>query len=147
MRLMSGLADHSGVGAWSTATTLVAPSMFSTLRYSVFGSLYRASPDDLPSRLRFEYCWFLCERIDALPRLCGRLLDNNEFGESGHKEGSRFLELFVAYFSEFLDDALDVLPRHLARMLFSDFLNELRLRHQLGHVPSPIPNRPVTTLA
>jgi hypothetical protein len=113
----------------------------------VFGSLYRACPDDLPGGLRLEYRRFLCKRIDALPRLCGGLLDDNEFGESGHKEGSRFLEFFVAYFGERLDDALDVLPRHIVRMQLSDFLNELRLRHQVGYVPSPIPNHPVTTLA
>jgi hypothetical protein len=106
----------------------------STLRHRVFGSLHRACPDDLPSRFRLEYRRFLCERVDAFPRLCGRLLDDNEFGESGHKEGSRFLEFFVAYFRERLDDALDVLPCHVVRMLLSDFLNELRLRHQLGHV-------------
>src|ERR1700675_4503886 len=110
--------------------------MFSALRYRVFGSLDRPSPDDLPSRLGLKYCWLLCEWIDALPLFCRGLLDNNEFGKSGHKECSRFLEFFVAYFRERLDDALDVLPRHIVRMLLSDFLNELRLRHQLGHVPS-----------
>ena len=82
--------------------------MFPTLRYSVFGSLYRPSPDDLPRRLRLKYCWLLCERIDAAPFLCSGLLDDNESGKSGHKEGSRFLEFFVAYFRERLDDALDV---------------------------------------
>ena len=101
--------------------------VFPTLRYSVFGSLYRPSPDDLPSRLRLKYCWLFCERIDTAPLLCSGLLDNNEFGKSGHKEGSRFLEFFVAYFRERLDDALDVLPRHIIPMLLSDFLNELRL--------------------
>jgi hypothetical protein len=40
------------------------------------------------------------ERIDAAPLLCSGLLDDNEFGKSGHKEGSRFLEFFVAYFRE-----------------------------------------------
>src|SRR3984893_9005470 len=104
-------------------------------------------PDDLPSRLRLEYCWLLCERIDAFPRLCGGLLDDNEFGESGHKEGSRFLEVFVAYLGERLDDAPYVLPRHIVWMLLSDFFNEFRLRHQLGHVSSVLPNHPVTTLA
>src|SRR6266571_3398150 len=118
-----------------------------TLRYRVFGSLYRPSPDDLPSRLRLEYCWLLCERIDAAPLLCGGLLDDNEFGESGHKEGSRFLEFLVAYFRERLDDALDVLPRHIVRMKLSNFLNEFRLRHQLGHVSSLVSNRLVTMLA
>jgi hypothetical protein len=108
-------------------------STFPTLRYSVFGSLYRPSPNDLSSRLRLKYCWLLCERIDAAPLLCSGLLDDNEFGKSGYKEGSRFLEFFVAYFRERLDDALNVLPRHIVPMLVSDFLNELRLRHQLGH--------------
>jgi hypothetical protein len=82
--------------------------MFSTLRYRVFGSLYRAGPNDLPSRLGLEYCWLLCERIDAFSRLCGGLLNDDEFGDSGHEEGSRFLEFFVTYFRERLDDALDV---------------------------------------
>src|SRR5215475_9646318 len=113
------------------------PETIQTLRHRVFCSLCRASPDDLPSRLRLKYCRLLGERIDALPRLCGGLLDDNEFCETWHKEGSRFLEFFVAYFRERLDDALYVLPRHTIRMLLSDFLNEHRLRHQLGHVPSP----------
>jgi hypothetical protein len=37
------------------------------------------------------------------------VLYDNHFGEAGHKEGSRFLEFFVAYFGERLDDALHVL--------------------------------------
>src|SRR5437870_3598303 len=41
-----------------------------TLRYCVFGSLHWPSPDDLPSRLRLEYCWFLREWIDAAPLRC-----------------------------------------------------------------------------
>ena len=56
-------------------------------------------------------------------------------------------EFFVPYFSERLDDAFDVLSRHIVLMLLSDFLNEFRLRHQLGHVSSVLPNHPVTTLA
>src|ERR1700674_5088035 len=103
--------------------------MFSTLRYCVLGSLYRPGSDDLPSRFGLEYCWLLRERIDAATLLCGRLLDDNKFGESRNKEGSCFLEFFVAYLRERLDDSLDVLPRHGVRMLLSDFLNELRLRH------------------
>src|SRR5215831_5164442 len=111
-----------------------AVSMSSTLRHCVLGGLHWACPDDFPSRLRFEYRRFLCEGIDAFPRLGGGLLDDNEFGESGDEEGSRFLEFLVANFGERLDDALDVLARHIAWMLLSDFLNEFRLRHQLGHV-------------
>jgi hypothetical protein len=110
-----------------------AQSMSSTLRHRVLGSLHWACPDDLPSGLRFEYRRFLCEGIDAFPSLCGGLLDDNEFGESGDEEGPCFLEFFVAYFGKRLDDALDVLPRHIVRMLLSNFLNEFRLRHQLGH--------------
>src|ERR1700730_49760 len=105
------------------------------LRHRVFATLHRARPDDLPSRLRLDHRWLLCEGIDAFPSLCGRLLDDNEFGEAGHKEGSRFLELFVAYVRERLDDTLDILPRQIVRMLLSNLLNERRLRHQLGHVP------------
>jgi hypothetical protein len=71
--------------------------LFSTLQDSVFGSLYRASLDDLPSWLRLEYRRLFRERIDALPRFCGGLLDHHQFGEAGHKERSRFLEFFVAY--------------------------------------------------
>src|SRR5215831_8709942 len=128
----------TAAGDLSCSSKVLRRPHTSPLRYCVFGSLYRPSPDDLPSRLRLEYCWLLCERIDAAPLLCGGLLDDNEFGESGHKEGSRFLELFVAYLGKRLDDALDVLPRHIVRMLLSDSLNELRLRHQLGHVSLPI---------
>src|ERR1022692_4791934 len=99
--------------------------MLRTLCYSILGSLYRSSPDDLSCRLRLKYCWFLCERIDAFPLLCGGLLDDKELGKNGHKENSRFLEFFVAYFRERLDDALDVLSRHVVRVLLCDFLNEL----------------------
>jgi hypothetical protein len=98
-------------------------------------------------RCRLEYCWFLCERIDALPRLCGRLLDHNQFGEAGHKKGSRFLELFVTNFGERLDDALDVLSRDIVFMLLSNFLNELRLRHQLRHLLLLRSNQPAVMLA
>ena len=66
------------------------------LCHRVFDSLHRASSDNLPSWLSLEYCWLLGERIDAFPRLCGGLLDDNEFGESGHKEGACFLEFFIA---------------------------------------------------
>jgi len=38
--------------------------------------------------------------------------------------------------TERLDDAPDVRPRNIVRMMLRDFLNELRLRHQLGHVSS-----------
>src|ERR1700722_5176105 len=125
------------VPAWSVVdrTTLaVALNRCRELRYGVFGSLYRASLDNLPSWLRLECRRLFCERVDAFPRLCGRLLDDDEFGEAGHKEGSRLLEFFVADFSERLDDAFDVLSRHIVLMLLSDFLNEFRLRHQLRHV-------------
>jgi len=66
------------------------------LCHGVFDSLHRASPDNLPGRLGFEYRRLFCERIDAFSRLCGGLLDDNEFGESGHKEGSGVLEFFIA---------------------------------------------------
>jgi hypothetical protein len=117
------------------------------LQDSVFGSLYRASLDDLPSWLRLEYRRRFRERIDALPSLCGRLLDDNQFGEAGHKERSRFLEFFVAYFGERLDHALDVLSRNVVRMLLSNFLNEFRLRHQLRHVFSLLSNQSKSMLA
>jgi hypothetical protein len=66
----------------------------------------------------------LCERIDAFPRLYGGLLDDNEFGESGHKERPRSLEFFVAFFGERLDDTFDVRPLNIVRMMLRDFLNE-----------------------
>src|SRR6516164_6442037 len=95
---------------------------FSTfsLRYCVFGSLYRAGPDDLPSRLRFKYCRLLRERINAFSCLCGRLLDNDEFGKPRHKKGPGFLEFFVAYFRKRLDDAFNVLACHIVWMPLSD---------------------------
>src|SRR5438876_71231 len=45
----------------------------------VFDGLHRPSPDNLPGRLGFEYCWFLCERIDAITLLCCGFLDDNKF--------------------------------------------------------------------
>jgi hypothetical protein len=48
------------------------------LRYCVLGGLDPSSPDDLPSRLPLEDRWLLGEGIDALPRLCGGLLDHND---------------------------------------------------------------------
>src|SRR5215813_7895179 len=93
----------------------------SKLQHSILGGLHRPSPDDFPCRLRLKYCWFLCERIDAAPLLCCRLFDNNEFGESGHKKDSRSFELLVANRGERLDDGFDVLPRHIVRMLGSNF--------------------------
>jgi len=62
--------------------------------------LHGPSPDNLSCRFRLEYRGLLCERIDAFSRLCSGLIDNNEFRESGHKENSRFLELFIAYAGE-----------------------------------------------
>jgi hypothetical protein len=94
----------------------------------VFDSLHWASPDDLPSWLCLEYCGFLCKRIDACPRFCGGFLDDNEFGESGHKEGSRLLEFFVAYAAKRLDDALDILPCKAVGMLVS-YLIQLSKRN------------------
>jgi hypothetical protein len=75
----------------------------------VFDSLHWASPDDLPCWLCLEYCGFLCKRIDAIPRFCGGLLDDNKFRKPGYKEGSRFLEFFVANAGQRLDDSLDIL--------------------------------------
>src|ERR1700730_17174349 len=70
------------------------------LCYCVFDSLHGASPDNLPCRFGLEYRGLLCERIDAFSRLRSGLLDDNEFRESGHEEGSRFLEFFIAYVGE-----------------------------------------------
>jgi hypothetical protein len=49
------------------------------LCHCVFVSLHWASPDNLPCGLGFEYCGFLCKRIDASPLLCGRFLDDDKF--------------------------------------------------------------------
>src|SRR5258706_595117 len=118
-----------------------APLMSSTLRQRVLGSLHWACPDDLPGGLRFEYRRFLCEGIDAFPRLCGGLFFYNEFCEFRGGESPPLLLFFFSHFCKRLDDALDVLPRHIVRMLLSNFLNEFRLRHQLGHV-SPASESP-----
>ena len=62
------------------------------LCHCVFDSLHRASPDNLPSWLGLEYCGFLCERIDAVTRFCGRFLDDNKFRENpGTKKAPVFL--------------------------------------------------------
>jgi hypothetical protein len=82
------------------------------LRYCVLGGLHRSSPDDLWSSLRLEDRRLLSERIDALPRLCGGLLDDNELGKSWYNERSGFLEFFMANFRHRLDDALHVLSRN-----------------------------------
>src|SRR5260370_39985684 len=109
--------------------------------------MYCMWPGYVPIGIRYAYRRFLWIRFDSRPRLGGGLLEDDEFGESWHKESSRLLEFLVADFRERLDDALDVLSRHLGRMLISDFLNEFRLRHQFGHVSSPVANQSVTTFA
>src|SRR5208337_4559319 len=70
------------------------------LCHCVFDSFHWSSPDNLPGWLGLEYCWLLCERIDSFPRFGGGLFDDNKFREARHKEGSRFLEFFVAYVGE-----------------------------------------------
>jgi hypothetical protein len=62
------LADRIGSGRQSQST-------FSPLSHCIFGSLYQANLDDLPRWLRLEYCWLLCERIDAL-RALWRVFDH-----------------------------------------------------------------------
>src|SRR4029077_7443414 len=117
---------HRGNYTWSRTSR-------GTLHYCVLGSLSRPSPDDLPSRLRFKYCWLFCERIDTAALFCCGLLDDNEFCKSGHKKSSCFVELLLVDRRERLDDGFDVLSRHIVRMLLSDFLNEFRFRHQFLH--------------
>src|SRR5262245_3256574 len=46
----------------------------------------RARPDDLPGGLRLEHHLLAGERVRALARLCGGLLDDDELGEAGHDE-------------------------------------------------------------
>src|SRR5258706_5627861 len=108
MRFMSGLADHPGVGSVGPShhAGRHAPSMFSPLRYCVFGSLYRPSPDDLPSRLRLEYCWLLCERIDAAPLLCGGPLDFYVIWGFWPKKSIPFLLLLFTHICQRLQGAL-----------------------------------------
>src|SRR5258706_6961477 len=84
--------------------------MSSTPRHRVFGSLYRACPDDLPGGLRLEYRRFLCKRIDALPRLCGGRLGLKTFLASGHKKGSPAFSVFVNSFGDRLCEGLDGPP-------------------------------------
>src|SRR5580704_14690603 len=102
-----------------------------SLGYRVFGGFYRSSPDDLPSWFCLEDRWLLGERIDAFPRLCGGLFDDNKLGKSGHKEGPGFLEFPIANFRDRLDDALHVFSSYFVRMLLNDFLDEFRLRYRL----------------
>jgi hypothetical protein len=109
-----------------------APACYATASFAAFTG---RALIDLPSGLGLEGRWLLGEWIDALACLRGGLLDDNKLREAGYEEHSRFLEFLVANFGDRLDDGLNVLPRHAVSMLFSDFLNEFRLRHHLGHLP------------
>src|SRR5207248_594429 len=95
--------------------------------------LHRTSPNDFPRRFGLEYCRLFCEWIDAVARLGGRLLDDDELREAGQHEDPRFLEFFIANGSKRLDDAPDIFSRQIARMLLSDLLNQFRFRKLLCH--------------
>src|ERR1700722_1082242 len=106
-------------------------------RYGVFGGLNRSGPDDLAGRLRLEHRRLLGERIDALARLRGRLLDHDELCKSRHHERTGLLKFLVANRGDRVDDALDVLASDFARMPLDDALNERRFRHCVSHLLSP----------
>jgi hypothetical protein len=72
--------------------------------------------------------------IDALARLRGGFLYDDELGESGHQERTGLLEFLVANFGHRLDDALDVLACDLVWVPLDDSLNEFRLRHSVSHL-------------
>src|SRR6187431_2960111 len=74
----------------------------------VFGGLDRASLEHLTGRLRLEDRRLLGERVDPLPLLGGRLLDDDELGEARNQERSVLLELFVPDRGQRLEDPLDV---------------------------------------
>src|SRR5262249_7402037 len=98
----------------------------------VLDRLDRARPDDLPGRLGLEHHLFLGEGVDALARLGGGLLDDDEFRKAGNDEDAGLLQLLVADGCERLHDALDV-PLGELGMGFTDLLDQLRLRQIVRH--------------
>jgi hypothetical protein len=62
-------------------------------------------PHDLASWLRLEDSRLLGERIDALARLRGRLLNDDELCQSRHNEGASLFEFLVANFGNRIEDA------------------------------------------
>src|ERR1700722_8498185 len=77
--------------------------------HRVLGRFHRACPDDLAGRLGLEHHRLAGERIGALARLGGGLLDDHEFGKAGNQEHSGFLQLLVADGGEGFQNALDIL--------------------------------------
>jgi len=84
---------------WNTGA-----SLWSRSRHRVFNSLDRAGSDNLPSRLRLESRGLLGEWIDALARLRGRLLYDDEFGEPRHNERAGLLKFLMADCGHRFDD-------------------------------------------
>jgi hypothetical protein len=76
----------------------------------------------------------LVKGLMPLRALVAGFLMTTNLAKAGQQEGPGFLELLVTDVRERLDDALDVLSRQLVRMQLSNFLNELRLRHNLCHL-------------
>src|SRR5665647_761024 len=102
--------------------------------HRVFCCLHGTRPDDLPSRSGLEFHRLLSEGINALARLGGGLLNDDELCKARNQKDAGLLELFIANGRERLHDALNIFLCQLVRMLCSNFLNQLRLRHQLWHL-------------
>ena len=100
----------------------------------VFDGLDRAGLDHLARRLGLEHGGLAREGIHALARLCRRLLDNEELGKARQNEHAVLLELLVAELAKRLQNALDIFAREVLGVRLDEFLNELRLSHQVRHV-------------
>src|SRR5581483_5008632 len=97
---------------------------YATRLHRVLGGFDWPCPHDLPRRLGLEHGRLLGEGIDALARLGGRLLDDNELREARQHKRAGLLELFVSDAGERLEHALYVLLGELA--LGCDPLDQLR---------------------
>src|SRR5664280_3180204 len=102
--------------------------------HRVFCCLHGTCPDDLPSRSSLEFHRLLSEGINAFARHGGGLLNDDELCKARNQKGTGLLEFFIANDRERFHDALNVFLCQLVRMLRSNFLNQLRLRHQLWHL-------------
>src|ERR1019366_3523500 len=64
--------------------------------HRVFCCLHGTCPDDLPSRSSLEFHRLLSEGINALARLGGGLLNDDELCKARNQKGTGLLEFFIA---------------------------------------------------
>src|SRR5258708_147372 len=104
----------------------------------VLRRLHGAGANDLAGGLRLEDRRLLREGVDALARLRGGLLDDDELREARQQEDAVLLELLVTDVAKRLENALDVLLGQLVGVLFRQLLNQLGLGQYLGHAISSL---------